>query len=714
MKNENGLRFNPRFRVERLPPNLVFLLAENEQHILSGDAYYALAPLLDGTRDEAGLVAVLNGVLPPMQVGYTLNRLRAKGYLAEDEAPAAIAFTVRLVALTAAPLDALVNLLTAEGITLNEDADLDLVVVDDDRDPRLEAFNRTAKRLWMLVKPVGSVVWLGPVFEPQSAPCWACLSWRIQYNFPVEAFLSSKLERMVTPPVSDQPSAVGVSLIARMVAAWRDGDTRLRNHVYTYDTRALDVHWHPLIARPNCPVCGDPAVRQAAPITLNAVPKASTGSDAGYRHQSAEDVYRRFQHHISGVCGIVTHITRVQSPPHIYVYASGHNKSRSFEHWQNFRRSLRSQSAGKGTSEIQARASALCEAIERYSGMFHGDEPRVTAAYDQLDDAVHPHELLLFSACQYAQRETWNAACPPHLVVPDPFDASRPIEWSPAWSLTDQTFRHVPTAYCYYDYALPDDHIFCGADSNGCAAGSTLEDAVLQGFLELVERESVALWWYHRLRRPAFDLDAIDHPYLQQVRAFFATISRELWVLDLTADLGIPACVAVSRRVDAPTEDIVLGFGAHLDPQIAVLRAVTELNQSLPAALRDASGAYQSESPWEIDWWQHTRIADQPYLVPDESQPKRTPRDYPVPHHDDLLADVQWCVERARAHSLDVLVIDQTRADAGLPVARVIVPGMRHFWARFAPGRLYDVPVALGWQTEPTPESDLNDKVMFL
>ena len=52
--------------------------------------------------------------------------------------------------------------------------------------------------------------------------------------------------------------------------------------------------------------------------------------------------------------------------------------------------------------------------------------------------------------------------------------------------------------------------LFARADSNGCAAGSVLEEAVLQGLLELIERDAVALWWYNRLRRPAVDLESAD------------------------------------------------------------------------------------------------------------------------------------------------------------------------------------------------------------
>jgi ribosomal protein S12 methylthiotransferase accessory factor len=47
-------------------------------------------------------------------------------------------------------------------------------------------------------------------------------------------------------------------------------------------------------------------------------------------------------------------------------------------------------------------------------------------------------------------------------------------------------------------------------------------------------------------------------------------------------------------------------------------------------------------------------------------------------------------------------------------VVKVIVPGMRHFWSRFAPGRLYDVPVELGWRPAPSAEDELNPTPMFV
>ena len=61
------------------------------------------------------------------------------------------------------------------------------------------------------------------------------------------------------------------------------------------------------------------------------------------------------------------------------------------------------------------------------------------------------------------------------------------------------------------------------------------------------------------------------------------------------------------------------------------------------------------------------------------------------------------------AAGLHPLIADVTRPDVPLRVAKVIVPGLRHMWARLAPGRLYDVPLQLGWRSESVAEADLNE-----
>jgi len=80
----------------------------------------------------------------------------------------------------------------------------------------------------------------------------------------------------------------------------------------------------------------------------------------------------------------------------------------------------------------------------------------------------------------------------------------------------------------------------------------------------------------------------------------------------------------------------------------------------------------------------------------------------------DLRDDVLTCAEITRRCGLDMLVLDQTRPDIGLSVAKVVIPGLRHFWLRLAPGRLYDVPVKLGWRDHPCREDELNPIPIFV
>ena len=107
-------------------------------------------------------------------------------------------------------------------------------------------------------------------------------------------------------------------------------------------------------------------------------------------------------------------------------------------------------------------------------------------------------------------------------------------------------------------------------------------------------------------------------------------------------------------------------------------------------------------------WWKNGKLADHPYLAPAGDARLSQSSDYSVPDTADLRDDVEWCRGLVEARGMEFLVLDQTRPDIGMPVARVIVPGLRHFWERFAPGRLFDVPVEMGWRDCPAGEAELN------
>ena len=160
------------------------------------------------------------------------------------------------------------------------------------------------------------------------------------------------------------------------------------------------------------------------------------------------------------------------------------------------------------------------------------------------------------------------------------------------------------------------------ADSNGCAAGNTLEEAIVQGYLELIERDSYAIWWYNRSQREEVDLSQFDDSYIHNLRTQLAETGRRLWVLDVTSDLGIPTYVGISHWLKDGKENLEFGSGAHFDPQIAMLRALTELNQFLSIGLMGGGSVDQSS----LDGVTPLRLEDHPYLMPRQKPGARRQR----------------------------------------------------------------------------------------
>ncbi len=611
-------QFAPNFTVYLLPPDVLCLYSEHRKFFLHGELYCALASAIgEGGRSFRKLVRALEQDFPSDKIHEALTRLLDRRYILPASRSSASAVAAYWASLGMAPEAAQKSLqqcrvriqsIDVQGATelgaalsrlgvrvVQRSPDLTVTLVSDYLEGRLAELNRqhlSDRTPWLLVQPSGIFPLVGPVFSPGQSACWTCLADRMRRNREIKGLLDRRQARCiaVSPLARHTFGQNGIQLaaveIAKAIAT--DFGTELSDHIISLDLLGAAIVKHYVAARPQCPSCGrkklrDPR-RAPVPVELGAGGKLVMTS-GGYRTVSPRATVARFQKHVSPLTGVVSRLERVEADVPLNTnYYAAHNFSAPARTLDELRAGLSGGSFGKGSTAEQGEASALMEAIERYSGIFQGDEIRVTRRFTDFPsgDAILPNDVMLFSDAQYG-RDPASITDPIEArTMPAPFDPSARIEWSPVWSLRDQRFKYLPTGLLYFFYRGPGE---INADSNGCAAGNTLAEAIVQGFLELVERDSFAIWWYNRLQRTEVGLDQLDDSYIRDLRTQLAENGRRLWVLDVTSDMGIPSFVAMAHWMDNGQEKVEFGSGAHFDARVALLRALTELNQFLSIGL---------------------------------------------------------------------------------------------------------------------------------
>ena len=432
----------------------------------------------------------------------------------------------------------------------------------------------------------------------------------------------------------------------------------------------------------------------------------------------------QLERHLSPITGIVSTLVpgdraggarrggRCLTP----TFSADHNFSDMYDDRFFLKEGLRRRSGGKGKSAEQARMSALAESLERYCGVFDGTEPRIRASFARLGKAaIHPNACMGYSERQYAERRSHNRSGQKARWVPEPFREDVEIEWTPLWSLSAEEPRYLPTSLCYYGYRSSDP-LFARAElqrlrrrfghRRGRASGAARADRAGRCRPVVVQPPATA----------AVDLESVDDAYVSELIRHYGELRRELWALDITSDFGVPTFAAISRRVDKAEEDIIYGFGAHLDPGVALARALTEMNQSLeavPTATGPASNPNLPRKPGCRALVAHGQIRRRPLL---DARPRSRITPSPGLQRTSRRTTSDRTFSLAgrwrRPEASRSLSLDQTRPDVGFPVVRVVAPGLRHFWARFGPGRLYDVPLREGWLPRSLDEGELNPFVV--
>lgn len=567
---------------------------------------------------------------------------------------------------------------------------------------------------------LGTRAEIGPLVLPGEGPCYLC--WRMRAlacadDFPAAMAREEALDRVRHAPAIARPvlphlvpAVVGALCREVLAATLAISEPRMAGGVLVLDGFVTGETHHPVLPRPDCAACRKKALRPSPGLpTLSVLadqPEATTDFDR---------IAERSVSPLGGVIRVLDRIAKdIEEPEIPFIVRSELANARFLSGKAGF-----VGCSGKALTRQAARDGALGEALERYASLTWDPLIRRNATRSELvGPSLDPRDLVLFAGDQYES------------LPYSPYSPETVLDWVPARSLVTDEEVWVPLLGTHLGYDVPgqDAYLF-PATSNGFAAGATLQDAVLSGLLEVIERDAFLLAWAHRLagrRSPAGSVPDAD---VTRIADAYARRGVHIDVHCLPTDSAACVVMAVGWSDEAPAA--VLGLGSDLDPVSAARDAVLEVGQVRPALrarLRQPATVVRLRElvadPGAVqDLDDHDLLYADPamataglgYLLDAPSQPWQEParadvggRHPPGP--------LRTLVDSLAVVAEDVLYTDVTTPDVaglGVSVARGIVPGFQpiHFGAdewRLGGRRLYSVPTAQGPNPSVATRADLN------
>ncbi len=317
---------------------------------------------------------------------------------------------------------------------------------------------------------------------------------------------------------------------------------------------------------------------------------------------------------------------------------------------------------GKGISVEHAKASAMMEGFERYS------------AEKQNENTVNGSISEIFTKGNVIDIETLNL---PKDFKKENIDSLN-LEWNICHDLISGEDYYVPSNAIYHPYVSNDNTVqsLFKSNTNGLASGNSLDEALLHGMFEVIERDAWSIFELTHKNSSQIDLDSIESDVVNDALLKFSENKINIKLMDLTADINVPTIAASAD--DTLLKDaglLTLGIGTHLDPEVAILRALTEVAQSRATQIHGArEDTVRADFARTAGYERMKRINKHYFQEEDE---KIALSDIKNNSTDSITKDIDIVLNELKANEIEhVLYYDLTRPELDVNVVRVIIPTM--------------------------------------
>ncbi|MEA2075160.1 MAG: YcaO-related McrA-glycine thioamidation protein [Euryarchaeota archaeon] len=315
---------------------------------------------------------------------------------------------------------------------------------------------------------------------------------------------------------------------------------------------------------------------------------------------------------------------------------------------------------GKGTTADEARVSAMMEAIERYSA------------------EVGARELLVDSYSGLSRKE--NVLNPRELILPDYVKVVEDVRipWVKGYDLMHEEEIYVPANAVFHPLPSRYDRVrLFRSNTNGLAGGNELEEAIFHGLAEVIERDAWSLVEITRNTGPNVKIDGGE---IRNLIDKFLNAEVSVLIRDITSDIGVPTFAAVSDDIMLRDPALLtIGMGTHTNASVAIKRAITEVAQSRLTQIHGARNIGAATDMKKIMGYEWMQKQNKHWFEIAEDEEFDTVKSSSV-DTDDFLEDIKHVMARLNAAGLErVIVVDLTREEIGVPVVRVVVPGLEMY-----------------------------------
>ena len=318
--------------------------------------------------------------------------------------------------------------------------------------------------------------------------------------------------------------------------------------------------------------------------------------------------------------------------------------------------------AGKGATKTQAKASAMMESFERYSAELNDDHRQkfICGVFEgqnkELDNYLHPNSLIL----------------------PDlPFDPeTAELEWVRSTNIRDDEDILVPANAVYHPYISDSAAKLFQSNTNGLASGNKVEEAVFHGIMEVVERDAWSIFESKHRSKTEITCEHTENKIIRDILDMFIDVGVHVKLIDLTADVDITTVAAVSD--DTVLKDpalLTLGVGTHLDPEVAVIRALTEVAQSRATQIHGTrEDTIRAVFMRKAGYERMKRINSHWFGESDKSVDLQKIKNMAGKSFKEDIDTSKKLLSKCGFE--DIMYVDLTRPEIDIPVVRVIIPGM--------------------------------------